>query len=172
MLIMDRADAVLQVSRMTSTDHLVAVMDPAQKLFEIQKWPFYHLARVNSIYAQRMDAALKPLGIDVPRWRVLALLQKNGACTVTQLSQEAVSKISTMTKIVQRMTAETLVTVRPSSEDARSTEVVISEEGARILDEVKAKVSRIGRAAFDGVSPDEIDRLNAICEKLYFNLAH
>jgi DNA-binding MarR family transcriptional regulator len=112
------------------------------------------------------------LGIDVPRWRVLALLQKNGACTVTQLSQEAVSKISTMTKIIQRMTAENLVTVRPSSEDARSTEVVISKEGSRILEEVKAKVSRIGRAAFEGVSPDEIDRLNAICEKLYFNLAH
>jgi MarR family transcriptional regulator, organic hydroperoxide resistance regulator len=157
---------------MTNADRLIAAIDPAQKLFEIQKWPFYHLARLNSIYTQRMDAALKPLGIDVPRWRVLALLQKNGACTVTQLSQEAVSKISTMTKIIQRMTAENLVTVRPSSEDARSTEVVISKKGSQILEEVKAKVSRIGRAAFEGVSPDEIDRLNAICEKLYFNLAH
>ena len=151
---------------------LMAAVNPAHEGFEIHKWPFYHLARVTSLYTQRMDAALKPLGIDVPRWRVLALLHKNGASTVTQLSQEAVSKISTMTKIIQRMTAEKTVLVRPSLEDARSTEVVISAEGSRILETVKERVGRIGRAAFDEVTPEEIDSLNRICEKLYVNLAH
>jgi len=157
---------------MTSDDDLMAAMDPARESFEIHMWPFYHLARVTSLYTQRMDSALKPLGIDVPRWRVLALLHKNGASTVTQLSQEAVSKISTMTKIIQRMTAEGTVHVRPSPDDARSTEVVISDEGSRILESVKEKVGRIGRAAFEGVGPDEIDRLNRICAKLYANIAH
>lgn len=160
----------LQIGPMTKQDKLTAVMDPAQEAFEIHEWPFYHLARVTSLYTQRMDAALKPLGIDVPRWRVLALLRKNGASTVTQLSQEAVSKISTMTKIIQRMTAEKLVTVRPSSNDARSTEVIISESGMRILEDVREKVGRIGHLAFDGVVSEELERLNVICRKIYLNL--
>ena len=162
----------MQAGRMSTIDHLTPAIDPAQDAFEIHKWPFYHLARVTSLYTHRMDAALKPLGVDVPRWRVLALLHKNGASSVTQLSQEAVSKISTMTKIIQRMTAEGLVTVRPSSEDARSTQVTISADGKRILQEVQEKVGRIGRIAFEDVSIEDIDRLNEICEKLYVNLAH
>ena len=169
---MDFADLLLQARRMKNNEDLSAALDPAQESFEIRKWPFYHLARLTSLYAQRMDAALKPLGIDVPRWRVLALLHENGASTVTQLSQEAVSKISTMTKIVQRMTAEKLVTVHTSSEDARSTQVVISDQGLQILEVVQEKVGRIGRIAFDGVHSEEIARLNSICERLYENLAH
>ena len=160
------------VAMTNDDDELIPVLDPAQDAFEIHSWPFYHLARVTSIYAQRMDASLKPIGIDVPRWRVLTLLQKNGASTVTQLSQEAVSKISTMAKIVQRMTAEGLISVRTSDDDARSTEVTISSRGREILENVQAKVSRIGRRAFDGISPDDLRRINEICERLYDNLSH
>lgn len=166
------AGAILYGAAMSSDDRLLAIMDPARQDFEIQRWPFYHLARLNSLYSQRMDAALKPLGVDVPRWRVLALLDRNGPSTITQLSREAVSRISTMTKIIQRMTAENTVIVRPSPDDARSTEVVISPEGARILDTVKEKVGRIGRAAFDGTTLEQIEHFNQICQKLYANLAH
>lgn len=157
---------------MNSDDDLLAFMDPASDEFEIQRWPFYHLARLNSLYNQRMDAALKPLGVDVPRWRVLALLHKNGPSTVTQLSREAVSRISTMTKIIQRMTAENTVFVRPSPVDARSTEVVLSEEGSRILETVREKVGRIGRASFNGMTIEDIERFNQTCQTIYANLAH
>jgi DNA-binding MarR family transcriptional regulator len=146
-------------------------MDPMQKAFEIHSWPFYHLARVTSLYAQKMDASLKPLGVDVPRWRVLALLDKNGTSTITQLAIEAVTKIPTMAKIIQRMVVEGFVTVQPSTEDARSTLVDIAPRGQDILGQVQDKVSRIARRALHDVSEGEIQILNRITEKIYVNLA-
>lgn len=152
-------------------ERLPAAMDPVETAFEIHSWPFYHLARLTALYTQRMDASLKPLGVDVPRWRVLALLHKHGRCTITQLSGEAVTKISTMAKIIQRMIAEGLITTQPSAEDARSTEVMLSDRGRELLEIVQDKVSRIGRQAFHDVSDGEISRLNQLCERLYANLA-
>lgn len=159
------------MSTIDDGERLPAAMDPMQTAFEIHSWPFYHLARLNAIYTQRMDASLKPLGVDVPRWRVLALLDKHGTCTITQLAVEAVAKISTMAKIIQRMVAEGLVNTRPSAEDARSTDVMLSERGRELLGTVQDKVSRIGRQAFHDVSDEDIGRLNQLCERLYSNLA-
>lgn len=152
-------------------EQLAPAMDPMQNAFEIQSWPFYHLARVTALYAQQMDASLKPLGVDVPRWRVLAILDKNGTCTITQLAQEAVTKIPTMAKIVQRMIAENLVTAQTSIEDARSTDVQIAPRGREIFVQVRDKVSRIGRQAFHDVSEAEIKTLIRLSQKLYTNLA-
>lgn len=152
-------------------DQLAPAMDPKQKAFEIQSWPFYHLARVTALYAQQMDTSLKPLGVDVPRWRVLAILDKNGICTITQLANKAVTKIPTMAKIIQRMIAEQLVTAQPSINDARSTHVDIAPRGREIFGQVQDKVSRIGRQAFHDVSDGEIRTLIRLSQKLYANLA-
>lgn len=152
-------------------DRLASVMDPKQKAFEIQSWPFYHLARVTALYTQQMDASLKPLGVDVPRWRVLAILDKNGTCTITQLANEAVTKIPTMAKIIQRMVTENLVTAQPSLEDARSTSVDIADRGREIFVLVQDKVSRVGRQAFHDVSDADIQTLIRLSQKLYANLA-
>lgn len=148
-----------------------AKIDPSKDPFDIAEWPFYHLARVTSIYSQRMDASLKPIGIDVPRWRVLTILHIHGKATITQLSAEAVTKMSTMAKIVQRMTAEKLVEVATSAEDARSTEVVLAPRGKEILSEVQSKVSMIGRVAFQDISDDEIRLLNGLTRRIYANLS-
>lgn len=159
------------MAKIDEDKQLSPAMDPGQKAFEIHSWPFYHLARLTALYTQRMDASLKPLGIDVPRWRVLAILEKNGTSTVTQLSGEAVSKISTMAKIVQRMIAEGLVTAQPSVEDARSIDVTISQQGRAVFEIVQEKVSRIGRQALHDVSQKEVHLFNDLCARLYANLA-
>lgn len=152
-------------------DQLAPVMDPKEDAFEIHSWPFYHLARLTALYAHQLDASLKPLGVDVPRWRVLAILHKNGTSTITQLANEAVSKVPTMAKIVQRMTVEQLVVARPSREDARSTHVDIAPRGSEILGQVRDKVSRIGRQAFHDVADADIHTLIRLSQKLYGNLA-
>ena len=152
-------------------EQLLPVMDPQQQAFEIESWPFYHLARLTALYAQRMDASLKPLGIDVPRWRVLAILKKRGTCTITQLTAEAVSRMSTMAKIIQRMIAEDLVVATKSIDDQRATEVDIAPRGREILVQVQDKVARIGREAFHDVSKSDLRTLIAMTQKIHLNLS-
>lgn len=147
------------------------LIDPSSKDHDYVEWPFYHLARLVSIYHLRLDSALKPLGIDVARWRVLSILHREKVATVTRLANEAVIRMSTMTKIVQRMTAEGLVEVRTSEDDARSTEVMISANGQELLEDMKAKVAQIARVAFDGISNKEIEMLNRLSKQIYASLS-
>lgn len=152
-------------------ERLSPVMDPQQQAFEIESWPFYHLARLTALYGQRMEASLKPLGIDMPRWRVLAILDKRGTCTITQLTGEAVSRMSTMAKIIQRMMAEELVIATKSADDQRTTEVEIAPRGREILVQVQDKVGRIGRDAFHDVSKSELQTLIRTTRKIHTNLS-
>ena len=145
--------------------------NPVNPEFEVDKWPFYRLARLVGLYNQRMDTILKPIGVDVPRWRVLMILSQAKVATITKLSDEAVVKISTMAKIIQRMAAQGLVTTRISQADARTTEVQLTRAGRAMLEQVRVKVGFVFDQAFHGVSEKELEKLNALCMRLHDNLA-
>lgn len=154
---------------MKSKSH--STKDHPSDAFNLDTWPFYHLARINAYYIQRVNPLLKPLGIDLVRWRVLSILSDSGTCTISRLAEETVSQISTMGKVVQRMTAEGFVTSQPSSADARVTEVNISEKGKDILDIIQENViGPIGSRALRNVSKEEITTLNRVCDKFFENL--
>jgi DNA-binding MarR family transcriptional regulator len=91
--------------------------------------------------------------------------------TVTKLSEEAVTKISTMAKIIQRMTSQSLVLTQVSAKDARATEVIITEKGRNVLEQVRGKVRMVGINAFDGLHEDDLRHLNTAAAKMYDNLS-
>lgn len=145
-------------------------VDPSQKEYDLDEWPFYHLVRLTAAYHQKMDASLKSMGLDVPRWRVLNILARRPHATVTEISVEAVSKMSTIAKIIQRMAVQGLVVTRASAEDARATEVLITDLGREKLDMALKRVGAVARQAFYGVEDAEIQSVNQICRKIYGNL--
>ena len=65
--------------------------------------PFYQTVRMLARYYARMNAVLKPCGVDVARWRVLILLSEQEAITVSEIAEESVVHISTMAKTITRM---------------------------------------------------------------------
>ena len=143
--------------------------DPASEDFQFERWPFYHLARLVNIYHLRLERALKPLGVDVPRWRILTILL-DGPTTITRIADKAVSKVSTVAKIVQRMSADGLVETRTSAEDARSTEAMITAAGRAMLAQVRSKVSKISKEAFAGIPPAELEVLVDAARRIHSNL--
>lgn len=138
--------------------------------FEFDQWPFYNMSRLISLYHRRLDAALKPVGIDTPRWRVLSILGKRGSATVTQISEEAATLMSTTAKIIRRMVAQGLVSTSTSSRDARSIEVSLTEKGAAMLSLVQEKVDSVAARSFFRLNESEIDLLNQTTRKMYENL--
>ena len=108
--------------------------------FDVHEWPFYWLTKVYGRYISEMELSLKPVELDIPRWRVLMLLKDDRARSVSYLSEEAITKLSTMTRIVQRMKQDGLLVTRPRETDQRVTEVLLTENGrrARMLARQKA----------------------------------
>jgi len=133
--------------------------------------PFFQNVRMLARYTARMNAILKPAGLDVPKWRVLMLLNEGRPLTVSQIADEAVVNISTMAKIVIRMTDDGLVSTRTSSNDARSTDVLITDRGERALEAVRDKVNYLFKEALRGLTKAEVQLLNTLSVKIYDNLS-
>ncbi len=138
--------------------------------FELENWPFYWLIRVNASYLQKNEKALKKVGLDVPRWRVLMLLDGRSARSVSYLAKEAVSKLPTMTKIVKRMQADGLVECRPRATDARVTEVQLTKLGASERKKAWAATKEIYRDTFSDLSDERIIELIASLKQIMENL--
>ena len=147
-----------------------AQIDPESRSFKVENWPFFVIVQLASRYHLRLDEVLKPIGMDVARWRTLMIVASRESATVTEIADVAVSRISTMAKIIQRMTAQDLVATRPSPEDARATEVTITANGRAVLSQIKTKVARLSDRAFQGVSERDLETLNRIAGRIHENL--
>lgn len=147
----------------------LALADPAHPDFRLGASPLYWLARVAGRYRLDMDRVLKPIGMDVPRWRVLAILSEYEPASVTELCDHAVIRLSTMTRIVQRLADSGLVTTRPREADGRVTEVLLTEAGRHAAIGVHAQASRIFGMGFTDFSAEEVAQLNTMLQRLFAN---
>ncbi len=143
--------------------------DPAHPDFLLAGSPLYWLARVAGRYRLDMDMVLKPIGMDVPRWRVLAILTEHEPASVTELCDHAVIRLSTMTRIVQRLAEAGLVETRQREADGRVTEVTLTDAGREAAISVHTQASRIFRHGFDGFDAMEVATLNDMLQRLFVN---
>lgn len=139
--------------------------------FLASRSPFYQTVRMLARYYARMNAVLKPSGIDMARWRVLSLLAEREVITVSEIAEESVAHISTMAKTITRMVGEGLVTVRTSHTDARATEVMIAPVGLKLLEQSRENIKRVFKEALRGLSKTEVQLLNSLSARIFENLA-
>ena len=139
--------------------------------FEVQSWPFYWITRANNAYLQVLEQALKESKLDIPAYRVLMLLHGRRARSITYLADEAIVKLPTMTRIVQRMEREGLVETRPRASDNRVTEVLLTRRGSRARLKAQRAAFGVFAKAFEGVSEEQIGALNSVLSGVISNIS-
>ena len=144
--------------------------DPRDPLFSAEASPFFHLARLVGLYQMRMDGHLKRVGMDVSRWRVLAILHEHDRAPISHIADLAVIRISTMTKLIYRMESEDLISTAVSESDGRVTEVQLTDKGRQIFADVRSIASLIFERAFHDFEDTEIQDLLVASRKVYHNL--
>lgn len=144
---------------------------PSSEEFCYEEFPFYWLAKVQGIYTQQMEKALKKIGTDIPSWRVLFILKEQGKCSVSEISLHAITKLSTVTRIIYRMKAEDLIETNTHAEDGRVTEVSLTEKGRNLIIQAQRSTEKIFARSFDNLSEGQLLKLNQTLEQLYKNLA-
>jgi DNA-binding MarR family transcriptional regulator len=118
-----------------------------------------------------MELLLKPIGLDVPRWRVLMTLRDTTRLSVSEIAGHAIVKLPTMLKIIQRMQAEGLVECNQSDLDGRVTEVMLTDSGRRAGEQAWKVANATYRRAFEDVSKRDVHTLNRILRTVTRNLA-
>jgi len=144
--------------------------NPASEDFVKEEFPFYWLARVYGRYSLAMEKALKKVGLDVARWRVLFILKQEGVSSITEIAEHAVAKLPTITRIIYRMKDDGLVDTRARSDDGRVTEVMITDAGLQAIENMQEATEELFRQSFKGLTDAQIMRLNGMLEELFNNL--
>lgn len=139
--------------------------------FNMEEWPFYWLTRFTGRYLLQMELALKPIGLDIPRWRVLMTLRNRETLSVSEIADHAIVKLPTMTKIVKRMQADNLVDCRQSAADGRVTEVTLTPQGVVAGRKAWEAANKIYGRAFEDLSKKDVATLNKLLRTITRSLA-
>lgn len=152
----------MRANRASAATTAKAQADPASPSFLLDHSPFYRLTQVESAYREKMESTLKSVGMDLPRWRALMILDEKSPSTVSEIANRAAMKLSTMTKVTQRLEKEGFVTLSRSQRDARSTDVVPTQQGREAVLMIKQVASKIFRQATQALTADDIRKLNSL----------
>jgi len=144
--------------------------DPAAAGFKLEDSPFFLMNRTVGVYGLAMERALRVVGTDIPRWRVLMLACEWGPLSVGDIADNGVLKLSTATKVVQRLRDEGLVRVRRRKADARITDVEATAAGHRAANIIRQVASQVYIGAFRDLSASQIEILNNALASVQTNL--
>jgi DNA-binding MarR family transcriptional regulator len=136
--------------------------DPASPGFRIADYPFYLVNRAAARYAIDMGRALKGEGMDLPTWRALMILHERSPRSVTEIADQAVIRLSTMTRVVQRLERSGLVRLASRPSDARVTDVAITSAGIDSVGRVREVAARMYQRAFGDFSARDLETLNQL----------
>lgn len=144
--------------------------NPGSTEFRVDAYPFYLLNRAASRYNVAIESVLRPLGIDIPTWRVLMILGERAPLAIGQVSKSAVINLSTMMRIVERMAKAGLVTIAPSASDGRVRELTLTAVGADTLSAARKATAPLYEKVIKGFSADDFGQLLTLLDRLYENL--
>ncbi len=100
------------------------------------------LARASHALVQGFAEELRRRGTSLPVWRVLGVLLARPGGTVTGLAEACLLQQPTMTKLLDRMVRDGLVTRSPDARDRRVVRVALTPEGEAKATELLAVAER------------------------------
>jgi MarR family transcriptional regulator, organic hydroperoxide resistance regulator len=95
----------------------------------VEDYLLYLLARASHVLSGEFHSQLQRRNVAVPVWRVLASLSGSRGETVTGLAEVCLLQQPTMTKLLDRMVRDGLVTRAQDAQDRRVVRVALTPEG-------------------------------------------
>ena len=138
--------------------------------FRLETYPFYMLNRATSRYNVAIESQLRGIGIDIPTWRVLMVLGEKQPAAIGQVAKSAVINLSTMMRIVERMTKAGLIDTAQSESDGRVKEIALTALGQEKLAAAREATAPLYEKIITGFSATDYSRLLDLLHRLYTNL--
>ena len=145
--------------------------DPEFADFQLADSPLYLIVRTAGRYAQELENALIASGMDLLSWRALMIVNESSPSSVSEIAERSVTRLSTMTRVVQRLQKKNLVKLAKRPSDARVTEVHLTPLGKRSVERERATAGRIYRRAVRDISAADIGVLNGLTRRIFANLS-
>lgn len=155
-------------TRSTKND-AIELGDPSNKSFDLDAYAFHLIAIADRLYGDDIDSALLAHAIDRPKRRVLGALKAKNPSSISEISKLTSVKVSTISKLVERMRVDGLVTTAPRESDNRIMDVSMTARGVEAMELVARVTSKQYRRALEGLNDKEVSKF---CETLHHILGN
>lgn len=145
--------------------------DPQFPGSRIADSPLYLIVRTAGRYAQELENALTASGMDLLSWRALMIVNEVSPSSVSEIAEQSVTRLSTMTRVVQRLEKKSLVRLSKRPSDARVTEVHLTPLGKRCVERERGTAGEIYRRAMQDLSAADVAVLSGIMGRIFANLS-
>jgi DNA-binding MarR family transcriptional regulator len=130
----------------------------------------YLIYRITNQLNQALRKRLKRSGINIARWRVLAVLQDNGRMNISQIVERTVIEQPTVSRIVDQLEREGLAFREICDEDSRFVQVMLTQAGEKAFKEIYPTATKHQEQALQGFTKLEIKTLIGFLERIQNNI--
>ena len=131
----------------------------------------YLLARASHLVSADFHAQLTALGVAAPTWRVLSTLFDSNGLTVGELAKIVLLKQPTLSKALDRMIADGLVSRAASAADRRQVRVSITSKGRAMIEGLIARAIAHEESVLSSYSAAERQTLKQMLKTLIERLS-
>ena len=131
----------------------------------------YLIYRITSQHNRLLRNRLRRSGINIARWRVLAVLQDNGRMNISQIVERTIIEQPTVSRIVDQLEREGLAFMEICDEDSRFVQVMLTEAGEQAFQEIYPTATKHQEQGLQGFSKQEIKTLIGFLERVQKNIS-
>jgi len=131
----------------------------------------YLLYRITGQLNRNLRRGLRRSGINIARWRVLAVLKDNGRMNIGQIVERTIIEQPTVSRIVDQLETEGLALRETSGEDSRFVQVMLTQAGEKAFEKIYPLASRHQKQALQEFTPKEIKTLVGFLERIQNNIS-
>jgi MarR family transcriptional regulator, organic hydroperoxide resistance regulator len=113
---------------------------------------------------------LRREGINVTRWRILAVLSMGDGITIKEIIDRAMVQQSALSRALMRMEKENFVRRVPRPDDARCVEVYLTDKGRALFNSLNIVVRRREQRLLEGFSPAQVTAVFTLIRRLSRNM--
>lgn len=144
--------------------------DPSDPKFKLATSPFYLMAHADFRYHEDVSTVLAKHDVTKAMYRLMTVLRERQPANIGMLAELALSKRTTVSRIVDRMAQMGLVETFLNADDSRITEVVLTDKGKDMLASLTPIVGRQFIRAIEGIGNEELETLIRTLQKIGENL--
>jgi DNA-binding MarR family transcriptional regulator len=120
--------------------------------------------------AADFGSGLKPHGVNITVWRLLASLNQHESQRIGELSDFAGIEMWTVSRVVSRLEQDGLVERHRGGDDARGVIVSLTPAGRTLVESLIPEAERYEDLVLQGFSKEEADCLRVLLERLFNNM--
>jgi DNA-binding MarR family transcriptional regulator len=131
----------------------------------------YLIYRITGHLNRNLRRNLKRSGINLARWRVLAVLNDHGRLNVSQIVEHTLLEQPTVSRVVDQLQSEALAVRETGGQDSRFVQVMLTRAGEKAFKAIYPIAVAHQKQALKGFRHHEIKSLIGLLERIQNNIS-